>query len=100
MVREGGADAGADADFGSTFSHARAHAQSDAHVTIYRCSEAFYRNRKLAQTLCGNGEEGEFFLAQDDVEAFSRTVLPFLDVVEDDAEGDWGRCRRKRCWRR
>jgi SNF2 family DNA or RNA helicase len=89
MVREGGADAGADADFGSTFSHARAHAQSDAHVTIYRCSEAFYRNRKLAQTLCGNGEEGELFLAQDDVEAFSRTVLPFLDVVEDDAaEGD------------
>jgi SNF2 family DNA or RNA helicase len=88
MVREGGTDAGADADFGSAFSHARAHAQSDAHVTIYRCSEAFYRNRKLAQTLCGNGEEGELFLAQDDVEAFSRTVLPFLDVVEGDAVGD------------
>jgi SNF2 family DNA or RNA helicase len=79
MVREGGGGAGDAVD--GMFSHT----QTDAHVTIYRCSEAFYRNRKLAQTLCGNGEEGELFLAQDDVEAFSRTVLPFLDAVEDDA---------------
>jgi SNF2 family DNA or RNA helicase len=56
---------------------------------IRRCSEAFYDNRAVAQALCGNGEEGDLFLAQDDVDAFSRTVLPFLNPEESDqAEGD------------
>jgi SNF2 family DNA or RNA helicase len=58
-------------------------------VQIWRCSESFYANRAVAQAMCGNGEAGDLFLAQDDVDAFSRTVLPFLDSEEaDQAEED------------
>lgn len=53
-------------------------------TTFYQCSDQFYRNRKLAQILCGDGSEDSVFLAVDDVDEFSRTILPRLEPLEDD----------------
>lgn len=58
----------------------------DGAMTIYRCSASFYRNRALAQTLCGGGQDGDLFLAQDDIETFSRTVLPLLKATAERPE--------------
>lgn len=64
------------------------HNADDSGMVIYRCSAAFYRNRRLAQTLCGGGEEGDLYLAEEDVEEFSRTILPLLSASGLSTSGD------------
>lgn len=59
------------------------HSRPDSAATplIYRCSKAFVENRALLTVLCGVGERGDLYLSADDIEEFSRTVLPALEPV-------------------
>lgn len=66
-----------------------------AQISIYRCSQALADNYKLVQVLCGpsSGENEDtpgLFLDQEDMEVFSRTVLPVLSpqVTQTDDEDD------------
>ncbi|MFT8788063.1 MAG: SNF2-related protein [Bifidobacterium psychraerophilum] len=55
---------------------------------IYRCSDAFIRNRKLLEVLCGSGEGESLYLGKQDVDAFVRTVLPALQATAAKVDGD------------
>ncbi|WEV74489.1 DEAD/DEAH box helicase [Bifidobacterium sp. ESL0798] len=55
---------------------------------IHRCSSAMTTNRNLLGVLCVGDERGDLYLSSDDIEEFSRTVLPALDPVRDDGDGD------------
>lgn len=46
--------------------------------TIYRCSQYFVNNRELISTLCAAGDPDGLYLGPDDLESFTRTVLPYL----------------------
>lgn len=48
---------------------------------IHRCSSAMTSNRNLLGVLCAGDERGDLYLSGDDIEEFSRTVLPALDPV-------------------
>jgi SNF2 family DNA or RNA helicase len=55
---------------------------------IHRCSRAMTANRNLLRVLCDGDEQHDLYLSSDDVEEFSRTVLPALDpiIAEDDSD--------------
>ncbi|MDF7641309.1 SNF2-related protein [Bifidobacterium sp. ESL0784] len=55
---------------------------------IHRCSNAIISNRNLLGVLCASDERGDLYLSDDDIEEFSRTVLPALDPVRDDGDDD------------
>ncbi|WEV59535.1 SNF2-related protein [Bifidobacterium sp. ESL0728] len=48
---------------------------------IHRCSSAMTTNRNLLGVLCASDERGDLYLSGDDIEEFSRTVLPALDPI-------------------
>lgn len=48
---------------------------------IHRCSSAMTANRNLLGVLCAGDERGDLYLSGDDIEEFSRTVLPALDPI-------------------
>lgn len=52
---------------------------------IHRCSSAMTTNRNLLGVLCTGDERGDLYLSSDDIEEFSRTVLPALDPVPSDS---------------
>ncbi|WEV67934.1 DEAD/DEAH box helicase [Bifidobacterium sp. ESL0769] len=52
---------------------------------IHRCSSAMTTNRNLLGVLCTGDERGDLYLSSDDIEEFSRTVLPALDPVPADS---------------
>ncbi|WEV52535.1 SNF2-related protein [Bifidobacterium sp. ESL0704] len=55
---------------------------------IHRCSSAMTTNRNLLGVLCVGDERGDLYLSSDDIEEFSRTVLPALDPIPaDDGDG-------------
>ncbi|WP_369344450.1 SNF2-related protein [Bifidobacterium aquikefiricola] len=47
-------------------------------AVIYRCSQYFVNHRELISALCAEGDPDGLYLGEDDVEAFTRTILPFL----------------------
>ncbi|WEV75836.1 SNF2-related protein [Bifidobacterium sp. ESL0800] len=51
---------------------------------IHRCSSVMTTNRNLLGVLCAGDERGDLYLSSDDIEEFSRTVLPALDPVPAD----------------
>nr|WP_221182620.1 SNF2-related protein [Bifidobacterium commune] len=55
---------------------------------IHRCSRAMTANRNLLRVLCDGDGQRDLYLSGNDVEEFSRTVLPALDpiVAEEDAD--------------
>ncbi|WEV42419.1 DEAD/DEAH box helicase [Bifidobacterium sp. ESL0682] len=58
---------------------------------IHRCSSAMVSNRNLLGVLCAGDERSDLYLSGDDIEEFSRTVLPALDPIasqEADESGD------------
>ncbi|MDF7665361.1 SNF2-related protein [Bifidobacterium sp. ESL0745] len=57
---------------------------------IHRCSSAMTANRNLLGVLCTGDERGDLYLSGDDIEEFSRTVLPALDPVVADGGDDAG----------
>lgn len=50
----------------------------DAAPLFHRCSPGFIRDRELIETLCGGQEDSRLYLGRDDLELFTRTVLPEL----------------------
>ncbi|WEV72002.1 DEAD/DEAH box helicase [Bifidobacterium sp. ESL0790] len=58
---------------------------ADAVPEIHRCSRAFVDNRSLLSVLCGADERGDLYLSGDDIKEFSRTILPALDPVAENA---------------
>ncbi|MFT9009227.1 MAG: SNF2-related protein [Bifidobacterium sp.] len=57
-------------------------------VVIHRCSQYFVNHRELISTLCAEGDPDGLYLGEDDLESFSRTVLPFLSSPKDAGETD------------
>ncbi|MDF7663547.1 SNF2-related protein [Bifidobacterium sp. ESL0763] len=51
---------------------------------IHRCSGTMADQRNLLEVLCTGDERGDLYLSADDIEEFSRTVLPALDPVPAD----------------
>ncbi|MFT8538306.1 DEAD/DEAH box helicase [Bifidobacterium aquikefiri] len=47
-------------------------------AVIYRCSQYFVNHRELISTLCAEGDPDGLYLGEDDLDAFTRTILPFL----------------------
>jgi SNF2 family DNA or RNA helicase len=58
------------------------HSRSGVVPIVHRCSKAFVDNRPLLTVLCGAGERGDLYLNADDIDEFSRTVLPDLEPVD------------------
>ncbi|WEV64528.1 DEAD/DEAH box helicase [Bifidobacterium sp. ESL0732] len=58
---------------------------------IHRCSSAMTTNRNLLGVLCAGDERGDLYLSGDDIEEFSRTVLPALDPVPSDSGDGTGK---------
>lgn len=52
-------------------------------LEIHRCSRTMSANRNLLQVLCDCDAQDDLYLSGDDIEAFSRTVLPALEPVAD-----------------
>lgn len=47
-------------------------------LVIHRCSARMTRDRAVIRALCGAGESAGLFLSEEDLDEFSRTVLPSL----------------------